>query len=216
MIIKYNNVVLKYEDKWLNSDGTPIPPGPTPTFEEVTIGTQIWMKTNLAVDDGQGGIYINDDVSANGSDFGTQYYYNWWAANRVAESIEGWHLPTRDEWITLFNYVGYSTASAKLKSTYGWYTSYGYYPGNGTDDYGFCVLPVGLKYNDQAPTSGHDYHGFGNVAQYWAVWDNPTYQYPPGSIVPQVARFDYDNDGTPHWSGDDEVIGHSVRLIKDT
>jgi len=157
MIIKYNNLIMKYDDKWLNSDVTPTPPSP---FEEVTIGTQTWMKTNLAIDDGLGGIYINDNVTANGSDFGTQYYYNWWAANRVAESIEGWHLPSKAEWTTLINYVGNSTASSKLKSTYGWYTSYGYYPGNGTDDYGFCILPVGVKHNNEEPLAGSDYSRF--------------------------------------------------------
>lgn len=49
-------------------------------------------------------------------------------------------------------------------------------------------------------------HGFGNVAQYWTIWgDNAGF-----------AWFDYDNDGAPHWATGFEVIGRSVRLIKDT
>ena len=52
---------------------------------------------------------------------------------------EGWHLPTIDEFETLFATVGGdSVAGAKLKSTSGWNSN-----GNGTDDFGFTVLPAG-------------------------------------------------------------------------
>ena len=57
---------------------------------------------------------------------------------------KGWHLPTKEEWRALGAFVGGSGATAaKLKSTTGWSGS-----GNGTDDYGFSVLPAGRRPRD--------------------------------------------------------------------
>ena len=54
---------------------------------------------------------------------------------------EGWHVPTNEEYRTLYAAVGgESTAGANLKSTTGWYNS-----GNGNDKYGFSVLPAGSR-----------------------------------------------------------------------
>lgn len=117
----------------------PTPPGPS--FDTVTIGNQIWMSKNLTIDDGQGGIatrtlnYGQGDV--------VEYYYNWDAAVRVANSISGWHLPSRNEWYTTLAQAvgGTSNAGTKLKSTYGWNND-----GNGTDDYGFAIFPAGNNF----------------------------------------------------------------------
>lgn len=106
-------------------------PEPTP---EVTIGQQVWMSRNLAVDDGQGGIY-HQTVNYGQGDV-VEYYYTQQAALRVASSIPGWHLPADSEFLTLINYINSGIAN-KLKSTYGWNTT------NGTDIYGFCGLPAG-------------------------------------------------------------------------
>lgn len=126
---------------------------PAPSFDEVTIGTQTWMAKNLAIDDGGGGIYHEDNVSANGVNFGTQYYYNRDAAVRVANSIDGWHLPSLDELNTLITYCGGDTAATyKLKSTYGWNSA-----NNGTDDYGFCALPVGDAYTSSCSVGSLSY-----------------------------------------------------------
>lgn len=106
----------------------------------VTIGTQVWKNANLAVDDGGEGIVRIDNVTSNGVNFGTQYYYTYDAAVRVAASISGYHLPTLDEWwYGLLTFVGTDAAGAKkLNSTSGWY-----YDANGTDEYGFNSIPVG-------------------------------------------------------------------------
>lgn len=56
----------------------------------VTIGNQVWMAMNLAVDDGGEGITYNPEND--------EVYYTWDAAMRVANSIPGWHLPTAIEW----------------------------------------------------------------------------------------------------------------------
>jgi uncharacterized protein (TIGR02145 family) len=104
--------------------------------EYVKIGTQTWMAKNLDVDDGGSGIYTAN-VTANGVDFGTQYYYTTAAAKRIADTLTGWHLPTSGEWNTLLNYVGTANAGKRLKSTTGWNGT-----GNGLDTYGFSAIPV--------------------------------------------------------------------------
>ena len=139
MIVHNGNIVVN-NGRWIIPPVPPVPPTPPgPSFDEVTIGTQTWMSKNLAIDDGGEGIktydFTNDPVL---SSLGIQYYYTKEAAQRVANSIEGWHLPLVAEWQTLINYIGQPQAGTKLKSTFGWYNN-----GNGTDDYGFNALPVG-------------------------------------------------------------------------
>ena len=147
-IYTLNGKVLKNSanDKWLIK---------APPPEEVTIGTQIWKTKNLAIDDGQGGIYTQTVNYGQGNV--TEYYYTWDAAVRVAASISGWHLASNDEWTALANAIGgASTGGKKLKSTYGW-TS-----GNGTNDYGFTVLPTGYRLNGE-------FRNFGTGANFWTA-----------------------------------------------
>ena len=167
----------------------PVPPGPT--FDTVTIGNQIWMSKNLAIDDGQSGIrtrtvnYGQGDV--------VEYYYNWDAAVRVAASITGWHLPTRAEWNTLANAVGgTSTAGTKLKSTYGWNND-----GNGTDDYGFAAFPAGdpdLR--------------IGNYANFWTTSELSSPDYA------EYIKFRYNTTsmGFTNFRKSNQI---TIRLVKD-
>lgn len=192
-----NNKIWKLDNKWVNKPDS-VPPGPV--VEEVTIGTQTWKTANLAVDDGGTGITIVDNVTANGVNFGTQYYYTWEAAKRVANSIEGWHLPTQAEWDTLATAVGgASVAGIKLKSTSGWNDNT-----NGTDDFGFTVLPVG-KVNAGALESN------GNLDIFWF----PT-QY--DSNLGNYCYFSYYRTAKDkiNYSCGYKTDGCSVRLIKDT
>jgi uncharacterized protein (TIGR02145 family) len=55
----------------------------------------------------------------------------------------GWHLPSKDEWQLLVNTVGdTSNAGIYLKSRKGWFNF-----GDGVDEYGFNVLPVGSNHS---------------------------------------------------------------------
>lgn len=170
---------------------------PGPSFDSVTIGTQTWMAKNLAIDDGGTGITIKENVTANGVNFGTQYYYNWNAAVRVANSIEGWHLPSVNEWTTLALTVGgiyFQDVGTKLKSTAGW--NYG----NGTDDYGFTGFPVGIIYSGS-------FLGLGQDIMFWTSNENSsnaTYK----ELSPNSALY---GD-----SIDKSMLYCSVRLVKDT
>ena len=172
---------------------SPVPP--EPIFDEVTIGSQTWMSKNLAIDDGQGGIY-NQTVNYGQGDV-VEYYYNWDAAVRVAESIEGWHLPTDAEWGSLSTSLGgYRYAGTKLKSTYGWDKI------NGTDDYGFCALPAGdLSINGS-------YKNLYKEARFWTSTIEST-------DVPYYRAL-LSGDGWLYSGSVDKTYGHSVRLIKNS
>ena len=103
------------------------------TYKTVKIGEQVWMAENLnfKVD----GSYCYNDSAEYCAKYGR--LYEWSAAMDACPS--GWHLPDTAEWRMLLAAVGGdSIAGMKLKSTSGWNSD-----GNGTDDFGFTVLPAG-------------------------------------------------------------------------
>ena len=111
---------------------------PAPTIPTVLMPDgKYWTDTNLSIDDGGEGISIVNDVTANGVNFGTQYYYTWDAAVRVASNISGYHLPTLTELSTLSN-IELTNASNNLKTTTGWPSGY-----NGINKYSFNAYPTG-------------------------------------------------------------------------
>lgn len=172
-VYTYNDKVLtnSANGKWLKEKEAPV-------IEEVTIGDQTWMLRNLAIDDGGEGITI-----LNGN-----YYYTKAAAERVAATITGWHLPTNAE----FNIIK-SYGFTGLASTDGW--TYG----GGTNSTGFTALPVGLIFEGTLD-------GVGTGAYYWTSYRGMSaavYNSPDGSGV-QVATMSTSTDGL------------SVRLIKDS
>lgn len=107
-----------------------------PSLNYVQIGNQKWLDSNLSIDDGGSGIVHQDNVTINGVNFGTQYYYTRDAATRIANTIAGWHLPSYNEMQTLTNNYGSNRANA-LRSTSGW-SAY-----QGTNTTGFNAIPLG-------------------------------------------------------------------------
>ena len=84
----------------------------------------------------------------------------------------GWHLPSRDEWETLIETAGgIYLAGDPLKSRSGWF-SYemededAIASGNGTDDYGFSLLPAG-NYGTSAGPKENGFSGIGFRANLW-------------------------------------------------
>lgn len=162
-------------------------------YPSVTIGSQIWTSKNLAIDDGQGGIYTQT-VNYGLGDV-VEYYYTFDAAVRVANSIPRWHLPSKAEWDTLFSTAG-SSNGVMLRSTYGWTN------GNGTDDYGFAALPAGQREID-----GSSYVYFGTIARFWTSTGNNA----SNSYYSSIYR-----SSSPSTASAGKDYGFSVRLIKDT
>jgi uncharacterized protein (TIGR02145 family) len=170
---------------------------PPPPSDEIVIGTQTWKKYNLAVNDGGTGIQIVDNVIANGVNFGTQYYYTYEAANRVASNIPGWHIPTLTEYNALSDFLGgWETSGKKLKSTEGWNNN-----GNGTDDYGFSGFPAG-RYNISGVYS--DFSNRGRFHTSTEVSGGKFYTYTL-----------YYGSSTLSYVSSDTSYCYSVRLVKD-
>jgi uncharacterized protein (TIGR02145 family) len=118
------------------------------------IGNQIWITQNLKVKKYKNGDLIpqiqNDADWAALTTGAWCYYnndpsqgvlYNWYAVNdHRGLAPTGWHIPTKEEWITLYNYLGGpSWAANKIKNTSGWIQS------NGTNESGFSAIPVGHR-----------------------------------------------------------------------
>ena len=75
---------------------------------------------------------------------------------------EGWHLPTYEEWQTLFTAVGGSSkAGTALKSQTGWYSQTG--DAAVRDAYGFSALPAGDR------LSGGLFGNAGLIARFWSA-----------------------------------------------
>ena len=106
------------------------------TYKTVTIGSQTWMAENLNYETSNSYCY-NDSAS-----YCIKYgrFYIWEAATTACP--EGWHLPTKAEFKTLFTAVGGELiAGQKLKSTSGW-NDYRGESGNGTDAFAFSALSI--------------------------------------------------------------------------
>lgn len=149
-------------------------------------------------------MYYNYD----GSTYGWNGYkcgllYNWYAVKYLEDNkstlIPGWHVPTADEWGYLADAVGgASTAGTKLKTLdnsagINWPSGW-----NGTDDYGFSVLPAGNYYNN--------FHFVGSDTYFWTVTEYNS----------NIAYYRRINTGASMRSYEDsKYYQYSVRLIRD-
>ncbi|NQU84799.1 MAG: fibrobacter succinogenes major paralogous domain-containing protein [Mariniphaga sp.] len=121
-------------------------------YSIVKIGEQIWMGENIRYNvDSDCRAYNNNEYLVNS--FGR--LYSWASAQNACP--EGWHLPSDAEWTKLSDFLGgYLVAGGKLKTISGWYSN-----GNGTDDYGFSLLPGGFSFATH-------FNSFGQMANLWS------------------------------------------------
>ena len=192
------------------------------TYKTVTIGTQTWMAQNLNYETANS--YCYGDNASNCTKYGRLYTWaaamdsaGTWSTNgkgcgygkacSVASTgsatlvrgvcPEGWHLPSKAEWETLFNAVGgQSTAGKVLKSTSGWNSS-----GNGSDVFLFSALPAGNRDDDGS------YYNQGIYALFWSSteFDSNLAYY----------MFLYYNRDYALLDGHSKNYGFSVRCLKD-
>jgi uncharacterized protein (TIGR02145 family) len=146
------------------------------------IGTQIWMSKNLDVEKFKNGdkiyfaksqkrlktlekkgkpawCFYNFD-SKNGEKYGK--LYNWEAViDPRGLAPEGWHIPTKDEWEKLSNFLG-ENGGEKLKAKSGWdkFIKENEFP-NGTDEFSFNALPGGRQ------DLFGNFEGLGNTGYWW-------------------------------------------------
>ena len=127
------------------------------SYKTIVIGSQTWMAENLNYETMWSYCYDYGD-----GDCALQgLLYPWGAALYACPA--GWHLPTVEEYETLFSAVGgKSVAAKKLKSRSGWAEGY-----NGTDDYGFSANPSIYREGYEIVTSDWEYFGY-----FWTATDD--------------------------------------------
>ena len=152
-------------------------------YNQVTIGTQTWLKENLTVTKYKNGDLIGTtvpdtlDISgqtepkyqwpSGGKDSTLALYgrlYTWYAATDSRNICpSGWHVHTKDELMTLINYVcGIDSAGGKLKEMG---TSHWTSPNTGADNsFGFSDLPGGYR----NPSWNPRYLGVGSGGFWWS------------------------------------------------
>ena len=120
----YNISLMKQDGDFVDSRDCQI-------YKTVSIGTQIWMAQNLNYTKAK-----SHCLDMEHADNRSQYERYYWR-DAMDACPSGWHLPSQKDWNSLFFSVGGPSFAGKvLKSSTGWY---GY--GNGTDEYGFSVIP---------------------------------------------------------------------------
>ena len=160
-------------------------------YKTVKIGNQVWMAENLNYKTSDSWCYDNKD--GNCKKYGR--LYTWEAAKMACPS--GWHLPTYDEWQTLFKAVGGSSAAGKaLKSGSGWSGN-----GNGTDTYGFSALPAGYR------TGSGSFFSAGGYADFWFA---SQYDSSDAYHVGLYGSYEF-----AHMGNGSKYNGYSVRCLQD-
>ena len=163
-------------------------------YRTVRIGEQTWMAENLNYKTPNS--YCYNSVS-NCSKYGRLYK---WDAATVA-CPNGWHLPDKVEFETLFNSVGGKQDAGKnLKSKNGWYKG-----GDGNNIFGFSALPAGFR------DDGRNYKGVNNDAYFWSSTEYSSEYI--GSVAYYMNLY-YDYDGAS-LSANHKDLGFSVRCLKD-
>lgn len=132
------------------------------SYRIVKIGKQTWMAQNLNYAAPNSVCYDNNPDFC--TVYGRLYFYD--AVPGACPS--GWHIPKGGEWDELFSATGVTKGDhtmEKLLSKEGWTLYEGPFltmDRNGSDDYGFSVLPAGT-----ANTSG-TFASAGTDAEFWA------------------------------------------------
>lgn len=185
-------------------------------YRTTIIGGKEWLAENLDYkfpglaigswsSNPSAGYYSNDEAQY-GIDGSKKcgLLYNWYAVKYLedhkSEYIPGWHVPTDDEWTALINAVG-ANAGTKLKAINNSVASGTWPTGwNGTDDYGFGVLPAGW-------CSSSGYNRDGSSGNFWSVSER-------SGAYAWYRRFDASASVTRY--DDSKTFGCSLRLVKDT
>lgn len=209
-------------------------------YNTVLLGTQCWMGANLRTTHFADGTaialgsqeanftsyryYPNNDSSLVDV-YG--YMYNWHAAMHGAGATnaspsgiqgacpDGWHLPSRPEWVTLRLYLGnqsqyrcadYTASIAKsLASTTGWKSySANCAVGNiqaANNETGFNAYPA-----------GGEYMHFGQSAAFWTT--SSTYSTAYGGYA-YLFELTYSSAELSDWSQNQWFQWHSVRCVKN-
>ncbi len=193
------------------------------TYNTIQIGAQCWMAENINVgalvqntvemtDNGLIEKYCIGDLSSNCEIYGGLYQWNELmqyttlpGAKGICPPTGGWHLPSKDEWLTLINYLGgENIAGGKLKTTGTIEAGSGlwYAPNtSATNESGFSAVPGGrLVFGSKGYFSDQGYNG-----RFWSSTPSGTYAW--------FLQMDYNSSSTSFFDAWD-LHGFSARCIK--
>ncbi|MCC5939124.1 MAG: hypothetical protein JJU34_17730 [Lunatimonas sp.] len=123
-------------------------------YPVLEIGSQTWLGRNLNYFGVESDCFENDPTNCR--DFGRMY--DWESA--LIACPPGWHLPNDTEWLTLITFAGgLSNAGKTLRSTFLWGNNS---TQNGTNEYGFNLLPGGYYFDGM-------FGGMGNTTLLWSA-----------------------------------------------
>lgn len=200
------------------------------TYSGVQIGNQVWMAENLDLEykvrmNGSDSVYGN--ICFNNQRMNCNKYgrlYQWWAAMDTAGvysndakgcgstcsaryPVRGvcpkdWHLPTKDEWNTLIEFVGDTTnAGNLLKQPSAWSGN-----ANGSDVYSFSILPGGYRY--WGFWNAYDFYAEGASAMFWT---SSMSEYESSAYFVSFTQ----NSGHVTIDYDNKIIWLSIRCVHD-
>ncbi len=179
----------KYGSSCDNTYGQMIADGKV--YKTTKINGKTWMAENMAATKDKNDNNVNcippNSDPASVAKYGCLYTFA--DAQNICPS--GWHLPTKDEFNSLVNYVGddHFTRSNELRAS-----SWEY----GLDTYGFGTLPAGdYDYGS--------YYGFGSRACFWSSTENDS----------SHAYELYVSSSNAYVSYIDKKLGNSVRCVQN-
>lgn len=184
----------------------------TDPFPTVKIGNQTWMAQDLNIDDGGSGIVTVSEITYQGDStikWLNHKFYTRSAAMRIADTIPGWRLPTKEDYQTLYSTLGNSSINVKHLFEAPW----------SDDSYGFglaALTPNMLdSSNNYIPTTSN-YSNYTVSTWSYATLVTSTFQYGDYSF-PTFSSGDgtYSNYTGPN-SSQVETVCAQVRLIKDS
>jgi uncharacterized protein (TIGR02145 family) len=166
-------------------------------YKTVKIAEQIWMAENLGYRPEAGKSLCYENDNSNCDKYGRMYDWN------IAVSVcpSGWHLPTENEWDELVGFVnvaGGGEAGKKLRAASGWEDD-----GNGTDDYGFSILPGG-----QGDGAGR-FSSIGKFGYLWSASDSRAYPTTARTVNIDFKKWDV------RWDTDYKSNFANVRCLKN-
>ena len=199
------------------------------TYKTVKFGNQWWMAENLNYADSaktpslKGKSWCYGDEPDNCAKYGR--LYTWAAAidsvalatdsenpqdcgymksskNILPDVVhgicpDGWHLPDYQDFSNMLVHVGgYSIAGTVLKSQSGWNEG-----GNGTDTFGFNVLPAGIGYGNGS------FDGLGDGTDFWSATESDLEQ-----AFSLYASYENEYSGVMDYG---KNYAFSIRCVKD-
>ena len=191
-------------------------------YKTIQIGEQVWMAENLRTgtyNDGtpiqliannsewmntvqtpEGAYCWYDNNNTYSEEYGALYNFYTVETNKLCPV--GWHVPSKNEWEILYDYLGSEKISEKLKESD---TSHWISPNEGaTNESGFTALPGGYRFGY---FDGH----YGNLGNHAAWWSDSSHT----STNAWSFQLNSHPEFIGFWVADIKENGFSVRCLKD-